>query len=264
MHDARFHRPATIPEAVAALRAASDGKILAGGQSLIPVMKLRLAQLSDLVSIAKIETLRGIAVEGNDLVIGAMTTHAEVETSDVAKKKIPSLSRLAAGIGDPQVRNRGTLGGSLAHADPAADYAAAALALGATIETDRRKIAADDFFRGFFETALEKDEVILKVRFPTPTKAAYAKFIQPASRFAIVGVMVARTASGVRVGVTGAGPKPTRNAAMEAALTKDFSAKALESIAVPSTDLTHDLHASAEYRAHLVGVMARRAVADCA
>ena len=204
--------------------------------------------------------LTGIRRDGDTLVVGAASTHAEVASSDVVRAAIPALAHLAGHIGDPQVRNRGTLGGSIAHADPAADYPAALLALAAAVATDRRQIAAGDFFTGVFQTALEPDEVITAVRFPVPARAAYEKFGNPASRFAIAGVFVAQGAGGVRVAVTGAGTQPFRVSAYEAALSARFAPDALESASIPPDDLVSDLHAGAEYRAHLVGVLARRAV----
>jgi len=258
-----FHRPASIADAVALLKGKEGAKFLAGGQSLLPVVKLDLAQPSDLVSLAGLSDLRSIRVDGDKVVVGALVTHDEVNRSPEMRAKIKGLAELAGGIGDAQVRNRGTIGGSLAHADPAADYPAAVLALGATIATDRRRIAADDFFTGLFETALARDELITAVHFPVPQAAAYAKYGHRASKYAVVGVMVARTAGGVRVAVTGAGPKAFRVPAMEKALAARFAAAALDGIAVPPDDLNSDSEASAEYRAHLVGVMARRAVQAC-
>jgi carbon-monoxide dehydrogenase medium subunit len=263
MNDFGFHRPQDVKGAVGILKRAKEGKYLGGGQSLIPVMKLGLATPTDLVSLAGLAELRGIRLDGKTLVVGAGTTHAEVADSSEVRKAIPALADLAGHIGDAQVRNRGTLGGSLAHDDPAADYPAAALALAATIQTDRRTIPADDFFRGMFQTALAADELITAVRFPVPEKAAYAKFPHPASRFALVGVMVAKGAAGVRVAVTGAGPGVFRSKELEQALAGRFSADAIASIAVPAAGLTGDPFGSAEYRAHLVGVLARRAVAAC-
>ena len=263
MNDFQFHRPSSVKDAVAAVKKATEGKYLGGGQSLLPVMKLGLAAPTDLVALAGLADLSGIRVEGKELVIGAATTHAEVAASPEVKKAIPALADLAQHIGDPQVRNRGTLGGSLAHNDPSADYPAAVLALGATVQTDRRRIPADDYFRGMFATALEPDEVITAVRFPVPEKAAYAKFPHPASRFALVGVMVAKGPAGIRVAVTGAGPGVFRQAAMEKALAGRFAADALAAVAVPAAGLTSDPFGGADYRAHLVGVMARRAVAAC-
>jgi carbon-monoxide dehydrogenase medium subunit len=261
MQDFQFHRPENLAAAVSALKRRPDGKVLSGGQSLIPVMKLGLASPSDLVSVAALPELRGIRAEGKEIVVGAAMTHAEVADSAEVRKTIPALAELAGHIGDPQVRNRGTLGGSLAHNDPAADYPAAVLALGATVVTDRRKIAADDFFQGLYQTALAADEVIVAVRFPQPEKAAYAKFPHPASRFALAGVMVAKGPAGIRVAVTGAGPGVFRARALEDALSKKWSADALAGVSVPADGLASDPFGSAEYRAHLVGVLARRAVA---
>jgi carbon-monoxide dehydrogenase medium subunit len=245
------------------MRKHPDGKYLGGGQSLIPVMKLGLAAPSDLVAVAGLAELKGIRAEGRELVIGGAATHDEVASSAEVQRGIPALAKLASEIGDPQVRNRGTIGGSLAHNDPAADYPAAVLALGATVVTDRRRIAADDFFRGLYATALEPDEVITAVRFPLPERAAYVKFRHPASRFALVGVMVAKGPQGVRVAVTGAGPGVFRATGMENALGSRFSPEALDSVPVSSEALQGDAFGTAEYRAHLVGVLARRAVAAC-
>ncbi|HYS80387.1 MAG TPA: xanthine dehydrogenase family protein subunit M [Anaeromyxobacteraceae bacterium] len=263
MQDFELHRPETVAAAVGALRKKPDGKYLGGGQSLIPVMKLGLAAPSDLVALAGVKELSGIRREGKDLVVGAGATHAEVAESAAVQGAIPALAHLAAHIGDPQVRNRGTLGGSLAHDDPSADYPAAVLALGATIQTDRRAIPADAFFQGLYQTALQPDELIVAVRFPVPEKAAYQKLPHPASRFALVGVFVAKGPAGVRVAVTGAGAGVFRSKELEAALGGSFSADALAAVAVPSAGLTGDPFGSAEYRAHLVGVLARRAVAAC-
>ena len=261
MQNFEFHRPKTLEEAVAALKNTDgDGKLLAGGQSLIPVLKHELAMPSALVSLEGIDGLDGISVDGDTLTIGASCTHAAVASSDAVKGAIPALAELASHIGDPQVRNRGTLGGSVAHADPAADYPAAVLGLGATIKTDRREIKADDFFTGFFETPLESDEIVTAVHFPKAEKSAYAKFASPASKYAIVGVFVAKTADGVRVAVTGAGPKAFRVTEMETALAANFSSDAIKDISVSADDLNGDVEANAEYRAHLVTVMARRAV----
>jgi carbon-monoxide dehydrogenase medium subunit len=263
MQDFEFQRPTSIAAAVDALKKAPDAKLLAGGQSLIPLMKLGLAAPPNLVSIAGIDELRGIRLDGRELVIGAATVHADVAASPDVRKAIPALAHLAEHIGDPQVRNRGTLGGSLAHDDPAADYPAAVLALAASVQTDRRRIGADDFFKGLYQTALEPDELITAVRFPIPEKAGYAKFPHPASLFALVGVFVARTGGSVRVAVTGAGPGVFRSASLEKALSGRFSPDALDGATVPSAGLQGDATASAEYRAHLIGVMARRAVAAC-
>ncbi len=263
MRNFEFHRPQSVADAVALLKTNEAAKLLAGGQSLLPVMKLDLAQPSDLVSLSGLPGLKEIRSEGNDLVIGALVTHDEVSTSDEVRRRIPGLAGLAGGIGDAQVRNRGTIGGSIAHADPAADYPAAVLALGATIVTDRRQIAADDFFQGFFQTALEPDEVITAVRFPVPRCAAYAKFPHPASKYAVVGVMVAKTGGGVRVAVTGAGSKAFRVPALESALAANFSPDAVASGVVDPGSLRSGGEASPEYRAHLITVMAKRAVQAC-
>ena len=264
MYEFNYHRPGTLEAASSALAAADDGRVLAGGQTLIPTLKQRLANPSDLVDLGSIAGLDEVRREGDAVVIGAMTRHADVASSPEVEGAIPALASLADAIGDPQVRNSGTLGGSIANADPAADYPAAVVGLGAEVRTDRRTIAGDDFFTGLFETALSESELIVSVRFPIPRRAAYAKFPNPASRYAIVGVMVAETGSGVRVAVTGAGDRVFRAGAMEAALAGNFSADAIRDASVPSDGLNEDLHASAEYRAHLVGVMARRAVAAAA
>lgn len=267
MRDFNFHRPASVAEAVSLLRKHSQGKLLSGGQSLLPVLKLDMADPSDLISLSGIAELRGIRVAGGSLVIGAGVRHAEVATSPDVNRAIPGLARLADHIGDAQVRNRGTLGGSLAHADPAADYPAAVLALNATVQTDRRSIVADDFFTGLFETALKPDEVITAVHFPIPTRCAYAKFASHASKYALVGVMVAQTAAGVRVAVTGAGPYVFRVPALEQALGQNFSVAAVdalgEKLGVRADDLNNTTEASGVYRAHLIAVLAKRAVAAC-
>ena len=257
MENFAYHRPASVADAVVALKKAKDGKYMSGGMTLLPTIKLGLATPSDVVDLSGLKN-SGIESSGAALTVKAGTTHAEVVTGT---KAIPALAALASGIGDAQVRNRGTIGGSIANNDPAADYPAAALGLGATIHTNERKIAADAFFTGLFATALNADEVITAVEFPVPAKAGYAKFPNPASRYAMVGVFVAKLKDGsVRVAVTGAGPKVFREAAMEAALAKDFSASALKGIAASAKDLNTDMHASAAYRAHLIGVMAKRAV----
>ena len=260
MYNFNYVRPASLADAAKAA-AGADAKVLAGGQTLLPTMKQRLAQPSDLVDLGGIAELKGIKMDGNNLVIGAMTTHAEVAKSSVVKGAIPALAVLADGIGDPQVRNRGTIGGSISNSDPAADYPAGLVGLGATVVTNKRKIAADDFFKGMFETALGAGEIVTAVSFPKPDKAAYMKFPQPASRFALVGVFVSKSGGNVRVAVTGAGPKVFRQADMEKALGANFSADAIKGVKVVSSGLNSDIHGSADYRAHLVGVMARRAVA---
>lgn len=263
MQDFQFHRPDNVTSAVAAQKRAPEGKYLGGGQSLIPVMKLGLAAPSDLVSLAALPELKGIRREGKDLVVGGGVTHAEVAESEVVRGALPALADLAGHIGDPQVRNRGTLGGSLAHDDPAADYPAAALALGAVLQTDRRAIPADAFFVGLYQTALAPDELVVSVRFPIPERAAYAKLPHPASRFALVGVFVAKGPHGTRVAVTGTGGGAFRSKELEAALAKRFAPDALAGVAVPSHGYASDSFGSAEYRAHLVGVLARRAVEAC-
>lgn len=258
MYDFNYHRPGSVEEAVGLIN--EDAKLLAGGQSLLPTMKLRLAQPSDVIDLGAIPGLSDISVDGSTVHIGATATHASVAASGAVAGAIPALAQLAGGIGDVQVRNIGTIGGSVANADPAADYPAAVLGLGATVHTNSRTIAADDFFTGIFETALAEDEILTKVSFPVPEAAAYVKFDNPASRYAIVGVFVAKTADSVRVAVTGAAGSVFRASAMEAALNANFLASALDGITVASDDLNSDLHASAEYRAHLVAVMAKRAV----
>ncbi|MCA8929982.1 MAG: xanthine dehydrogenase family protein subunit M [Alphaproteobacteria bacterium] len=262
MYAFNYVKPASLADAAAALSGAEDGAFLAGGQTLLPTLKQRLASPSDLVDLGGIAELQGIRLEGRDVVVGAMTRHAAVAASAEIKGNIPALAALAGGIGDQAVRNRGTIGGSVANNDPAADYPAAVLGLGATVVTDRREIAADDFFTGLFETALQPGEIITAVRFPQPEKAAYVKFPNPASRYAMVGVFVAKTAGGVRVAVTGAGSGGVfRVPAYEEALAANFAADAVADGAVAAADLNSDLHADADYRAHLIGVMTRRAVA---
>jgi carbon-monoxide dehydrogenase medium subunit len=260
MYNFNYHRPSSLADAAKTVQSAPEGKLVAGGMTLIPTLKLRLAKPSDLVDLAKISELKGIRKDGNTVVIGAMTKHAEVANSDVVKGAIPGLAALAEHIGDPAVRNRGTIGGSIANNDPAADYPSAVVALNATVVTNKRKIAADDFFKGMFETALEPGEIITAVQFPIPEKAAYMKFPNPASRYAIVGVFVAKTGAGTRVAVTGAGPVVFRQKEMEAALGKSFTPDAVANIKVSPSGLNGDIHASPEYRAHLVTIMAKRAV----
>jgi len=262
MHNFAYHRPGSVADAVKALGAASDGKLIAGGQTLLPTLRQRLAEPSDVVDLGAIAELRGIKVEGDGVTIGATTTHAEVSASADVEKTIPALSALAGGIGDRQVRHRGTIGGSLANNDPAADYPAAVLALGATIRTNKREIKADDYFKGLFETALQDGEIITAVHFPKPDKAGYAKFDQPASRFCLVGVFVAKTKGGVRVAVTGAGPGVFRSKELEAALGASFTADAAKGVKVKADGLNGDLHGSPQYRAALVSTMAARAVAS--
>src|SRR5436190_4850662 len=248
MYAFELTRAKTVADAAAAL-AKSGGKALAGGQSLVGAMKLRLAQPGTLVDLSGVAELKGIKKDGDAIVIGAMTRHAEVAASSAVKSAIPALAAVAQGIGDRQVRNMGTLGGSIANNDPAADWPAALLGLGATVQTNKRKIAADDFFKGMYETALAADEIIIAVSFPVPKKAGYVKFPQPASRFALVGVFVAQTANGVRVAVTGAAPHVHRAKAIEDALAKNFTADAAKAVKVAADRLNNDLHGSAEYRA---------------
>jgi carbon-monoxide dehydrogenase medium subunit len=259
-----YRQAKSVAEAVGLL-GQTGGRPLAGGQSLVAAMKLRLAQPGTLVDLSAIPDLKGVRKEGDRLVIGAMTRHAEVADSAAVKQAIPALATLADGIGDRQVRNMGTLGGSIANNDPAADWPAAVLALGATVNTNRRAIPADGFFKGLYETALGPDEIITSVAFPIPAKAAYVKFPNPASRFALVGVFVARAADGsVRVAVTGAAPAVFRATTLEDALKKSFTADAAKAVRVDAKGLNADLHGSPEYRAHLVAVLASRAVASLA
>jgi carbon-monoxide dehydrogenase medium subunit len=262
MYAFTYHRPTGLRQASNMLGKLEDPKILAGGQTLLPTMKQRLASPANLIDLGTVEGLSGIELKGRSLVIGAMTRHAEVANSAVVQQAIPALAHVASVIGDPAVRHMGTLGGSIANNDPNSDYPAACLGLGATIITTKRRIEADEFFKGLFETALEPDEIITKVSFPVPKKAAYEKFRNPASRFALVGVFVAKRSSEIRVAVTGAGASGVfRVPSFEEALKKRFAAKSLEGLTIPATGMNSDIHGSAEYRAHLVGVMARRAVA---
>jgi len=263
MYEFKYVRPNSVRQAVNMLGKDPEAKILAGGHSLLPVMKLRLAKPTQLLDIGKIEGLSGIELKGRSIVIGATARHVEVANSQVVKDALPVLAKLAAEIGDPAVRHRGTLGGSLANNDPNADYTAAVLGLGATIITSKRRIAADDFFKGLFETALEPDEIITKVSFPLAKKAAYQKFRHPASGFALVGVFVSKRGSDIRVAATGAGSSGVfRVKSFEEALKKRFAAKSIEGMTIPADGMNSDIHGSAEYRAHLVGVMARRALAE--
>ena len=261
MYSFAYHKPSSLDEATSLFAEADDARYIAGGHTLLPSMKLRLAGPSDLIDLGGLGDLKGISVDDQSVKIGAGTCHNAVAVSADVRAAIPALADLADCIGDFQVRNRGTIGGSLANNDPAADYPAAVLGLAATVHTNRRDIAADDFFTGMFETALDDGELIVAVSFPKPRRASYAKFPNPASRYAIVGVMVAETANGVRVAVTGAGPCVFRVTEMELALAQDFSKQAVAEIQVPEDDLNNDIHAGADYRAHLVTVMAGRAVA---
>ncbi|NQV82374.1 MAG: xanthine dehydrogenase family protein subunit M [Rhodospirillales bacterium] len=255
-----YHKPTTLVAALDAIENLEDGLFLAGGQTILPVMKFGLAQPSGVVDLSGIPDLAGIEVSDTTVSIGAMTTHAAVAASADVRRALPGLATLAGMIGDPQVRNRGTIGGSIANNDPSADYPGAVLALNAVVTTNTRQIAADDFFVDMFETILEEGEIITRVDFPIVEHAVYAKFPNPASRYAVAGVFVAKTTSGVRVAVTGAGPVVFRAIEMEAALDKDFSAATLIGISVPADGLNSDIHASAEYRSHLIDVMAKRAV----
>jgi carbon-monoxide dehydrogenase medium subunit len=260
MYAFTFERPGSQADAVKLAKA--GGTLLAGGQTLLASMKLRLAAPEQLVDLGAIAELAGIRREGGQLVIGAMTRHADVAASAEVRGAIPALAQLAGLIGDKQVRHMGTIGGSVANNDPAADYPAALLGLGATVHTTDRQIKADDFFQGLFATALEEGELITAVSFPIPRRAAYAKFAQPASRFALIGVFVAQFDDGVRVAVTGAGNGVFRHAGMEAALSGSFTADAVQSVPTDAAEMSSDLHGSSAYRAHLVGVMAQRAVAE--
>ena len=260
MYAFEYHRPSSSKEALDLAAKRSEGKFLAGGQSLVQAMKLRLASPSDLIDLAAIGDLKALSADGGSVTIGAMVRHADVAAAPAVQKAIPALALLAGMIGDRQVRHMGTIGGSLANNDPAADYPAAVLGLGATITTHKRKIEADKFFKGLYETALEPGELITQVSFPAPKRAAYMKFKNPASRFALVGVFVADFGGNVRVGVTGAGPCAFRQGEMEKALSSKFAPESVASIKVKPDGLNNDLHASPEYRAHLITVMAKRAV----
>ncbi len=260
MYAFEYHRPSTTKDALDLAAKKSEGKFLAGGQSLVQAMKLRLSSPSDLIDLGSLKELQSLKAEGSTVVVGAMVRHAEVASSSAVQKAIPALAQLAGMIGDRQVRHMGTIGGSLANSDPAADYPAAVLGLGATVTTNKRKIEADKFFKGLYETALEPSELITAVSFPAPKRAAYMKFKNPASRFALVGVFVADFGGNVRVAVTGAGPCAFRQPDMEKALAAKFAPESVANIKVKSDGLNNDLHASPEYRAHLITVMAKRAV----
>ena len=262
MYAFNYHRPESLAEAAELFGSTEDPVYVAGGHTMIPTLKQRLASPSDVIDLAGVsELVIGIRVDGAKLLVGALTCHADVAASREVNETIPALATLAGGIGDPQVRNRGTIGGSIANADPAADYPAAVLGLAATITTDQREIEGDAFFTGMFDTALEPGEIITQISFAVPEKAAYCKFPNPASRYATVGVMVSVTSGNVRVGVTGAAPTPFRSTALEDALTADLSVDAIDAVAIDYDGFYTDLHASAEYRGHLVTVMARRAIA---
>jgi carbon-monoxide dehydrogenase medium subunit len=260
MYDFEYQNPASLSGATDAFTVADDGLYLAGGQTIITVMKQRLAMPSDVIDLKDIPELKNIDVSEDEVSVGAMVTHASVSGNSDIKNRTPALSDLAGKIGDPHVRNRGTLGGSIANNDPAADYPAAAVGLGATVHTNKRQIAGDNFFTDLFETALDEGELITKVTFPVPISAAYMKISNPASRFAIVGVFVARFSNCVRIAVTGAAPCVFRLTDAEQLLQNKFSASALESLTISSDGLNSDMHGSAEYRANLIGVATRRAV----
>jgi carbon-monoxide dehydrogenase medium subunit len=262
MYQTTYVRAGSLAEAANLLRDNPEAKLISGGQTLVPTLRQRLARPSHVVDIAHLGELRGISEQGDRLVIGATTTHAEVAASELVRQRIPGLAHLAGLIGDPPVRHLGTIGGSIANNDPAADYPAAVLALNATVQTSKRTIAADDFFTGLFETALDSGEIVLRVSFPVPRRSAYEKFHQSASRFALVGVFVAVLADGsIRAAVTGAGPRVFRADSIEAALAGNFTAEAAESASISAEGLNSDIHGTAEFRAHLVPVLAGRAVA---
>ncbi|MEX1266551.1 MAG: xanthine dehydrogenase family protein subunit M [Woeseia sp.] len=268
MHDFNYYRPGTLDEALTLLREHDDATLLAGGMTLLPTLKFRLAQPGALIDLGAIRDLRGIREHRHFIEIGAMTIHADIAASTLIRQRLPALASLVRCVGDPQVRNRGTIGGSVANNDPAADYPAAVLGLNAVVVTDRREITADEFFLGMFETALEEGEILIALRFPVPQRAAYAKFANPASRYAIAGVMVVETGDGegdsdrVRVAVTGAAPAVFRARDIEAALAKKFSVSSLDGVTIDPDALSSDMHADAQYRAHLVIAMARRAVEE--
>ena len=261
MKNFNFKIPSNTKEALKMI--SGKGTYLAGGMTLLPAMKLRLAAYSDIINIKKIKSLSGIKVSSKSIRIGATTTHAEVAASKEVGKSIPSLSILADGIGDPQVRNRGTIGGSIANNDPSADYPSACLALNATIHTTKRKIQADKFFKGMFETDLKKGELIECIEFEVPEKSAYSKFPNPASRYAIVGVFVAKLKKEVRVSITGAKSCVFRSSDLELALSSNFSSAAIDKTNISSEGLNSDIHASPEYRAHIIKIMAKKAISSC-
>ena len=262
MYAFTYHSASSLEEAERLVTEADDGKLLAGGMTLLPTMKQRLAAPSDIVDLGRVPGLAGVTEEDGGLRVGAMTRHADVAADPVVNRVIPGLAQLAGVIGDPQVRSRGTIGGSISNADPAADYPAALVGLGATVRTTRRELAAEEFFTGFFETALEPGEVVTSVYFPTPLRSAYAKFRNPASGYAVVGAFVAQTADGVRVAITGAGGSAFRWGEAEAALDANFAAEALKDLAYDPGELNGDMHASPEYRANLMRVMTAKAVAS--
>jgi len=260
MYEFDYHKPGNLDEAAKLLSQEEDASLIAGGMTLLPTMKQRLAAPTSVIDLSGVPGIKGVGTEGDSVVVGAMTTHNEVASDATVRQKIPALAELAGQIGDAQVRNRGTIGGSIANNDPAADYPAAIVGLGATVRTNQREIAADDFFEDLFETALEDGEIVTQVVFPVPNKAGYKKFHNPASRYAIVGAFVSSGPQGTRVAVTGAGPCVFRVPEMEQALAASWKPEAVDGIRVSPDELNSDLHASAEYRAHLVTVMARRAV----
>ncbi|MEO1789848.1 MAG: xanthine dehydrogenase family protein subunit M [Pseudomonadota bacterium] len=263
MYETKYHKADSVADAVAALTGADEGKVLSGGQTLLPTMKQHLAAPTDLVDVRGIAGMTGVTVGDGTITIGAATCHADVASDPDVRQHIPGLAALAGGIGDPAVRAMGTLGGSIANNDPAADYPSAVLGLGGTIITDKREIEADAFFQGMFTTALDEGEIVTAVRFPVPARAAYAKFPNPASRYAMVGVFVAESGGGVRVAITGAGADGVfRHGGLEAALGSNFSVSAVDGVGVSEDGMLSDIHASAAYRAHLVGIMAKRAVAQ--
>jgi len=260
MYDFAYHKPSSVADAVKLLAADPDAKLVSGGHTLLPALKHRLNKPSSLIDLSGIADLKGITKVGNSIIIGALAKHVDVANSEVVASAIPALAYMASHIGDIQVRNRGTIGGSVSNNDPAADYPGAVLGLGATIHTSKRKIAADDFFQGMFTTALEADEILTAIEFPIPEKAGYAKMKNPASRYVMAGAFVSKGPMGVRVVINGAGPGVFRQAAMEDALTASWAPGAVAGIKQDASGLNSDIHGSAEYRAHLVGVMAKRAV----
>ncbi len=262
MYPFNYHKPESVADAVALFNDADDPMYLSGGMTLIPTMKQRLAAPTDLIDLSGINEMTGISVTGDVVSVGAFTRHNAVATSTEIQQTLPVLAHLAGLIGDNQVRNRGTIGGSLANSDPAADYPAAVVGLGATVHTQERSISGDEFFKDLFETALSPGEIITRVEFPVPSRAAYRKFPNPASRYAVVGVLIADFNGTIRVGVTGAGPCAFRASGLEEVLNRDLNPDAINGVEVPDAGFNSDLHASAEYRAHLVKVMARRALAD--
>jgi aerobic carbon-monoxide dehydrogenase medium subunit len=262
MYDFAYHKPTTVADAVKILSADPDARPISGGQTLLPALKHRLNKPTAVVDLSGIAELKGIRREGDKLVIGALAKHGEVANSPEVQAAIPALAQMASTIGDTQVRNRGTIGGSVSNNDPAADYPSAVLGLNATVVTDKRRIAADDFFQGMFTTALEPGELLVAIEFPIPEKAGYAKMRNPASRYVMAGAFVARTGGGVRVAINGAGPGVFRQAEMEKALSANWSPDAVAGVKQDADGLNGDIHGSAEYRAHLVTVMAKRAVAN--